>query len=132
MDHRPPGTSVHGILQARILCGLPCPPAGDVRNPGMEPRFPTLQADSLPSEPPGKSYYMYIPISKILICQETSGLLSPLGYCEYCCHEHGGVNFSSRPCFELFQVYILISGTSGSQKRDYDNSIFNLLRNLHT
>ena len=30
------------------------PSPGDLSNPGMEPRFPTLQADSLPSEPPGK------------------------------------------------------------------------------
>ena len=34
--------------------GLPCPPPGDLPNPGIEPRSPTLQADSLPSEPPGK------------------------------------------------------------------------------
>ena len=50
---------------ARLLCpwgfsrqeywsGLPCPPAEDFPNPGIEPRSPTLQADSLPSEPPGK------------------------------------------------------------------------------
>ena len=34
--------------------GLPCPPPGDLPNPGIKPRSPTLQADSLPSEPPGK------------------------------------------------------------------------------
>ena len=34
--------------------GLPCPPPGDLPNPGIEPRSPTLQADSLLSEPPGK------------------------------------------------------------------------------
>jgi len=34
--------------------GLPFPSPGDVSNPGIEPRFPTLQADALPSEPPGK------------------------------------------------------------------------------
>ena len=27
---------------------------GDLPNPGMEPRSPALQADSLPAEPPGK------------------------------------------------------------------------------
>ena len=32
----------------------PCPPPGDPPNPGVELRSPTLQADSLPSEPPGK------------------------------------------------------------------------------
>ena len=33
---------------------LPCPPPGDLPNPGIEPRSPALQVDSLPSEPPGK------------------------------------------------------------------------------
>ena len=32
--------------------GLPCPPPGDLPNPGMGPRSTALQADSLPSEPP--------------------------------------------------------------------------------
>ena len=34
--------------------GLPCPPPGDLPNPGIKPRSPTLQADSLPSESPGR------------------------------------------------------------------------------
>ena len=33
---------------------LPFPSAGDLPNPGSEPRSPTLQVDSLPAEPPGK------------------------------------------------------------------------------
>ena len=36
--------------------GLPYPPPGDPPNPGIEPRSPALQADSLPSKPPGKPY----------------------------------------------------------------------------
>ena len=34
--------------------GLPCSAPGDLPIPGIEPRSPTLQANSLPSEPPGK------------------------------------------------------------------------------
>ena len=34
--------------------GLPFPSPGDLPNPGIEPRSPALQADSLPSEPLGK------------------------------------------------------------------------------
>ena len=34
--------------------GLPFPSPGDLPEPGMEPRSPTLQTDSSPSEPPGK------------------------------------------------------------------------------
>ena len=47
--------TVHEILQVRILeFGLPCPPLGDLPNPEIKPRSPTLQVDSLPSEPSGK------------------------------------------------------------------------------
>ena len=34
--------------------GLPCPSPGDLPNPGIKPRSPALQVDSLLSEPPGK------------------------------------------------------------------------------
>ena len=34
--------------------GLPFPSPGDLPNPGIEPRSPALQEDSLPAEPPGK------------------------------------------------------------------------------
>ena len=54
MDCSLPGSSVHGILQARILDGLPLLSAGDLPNPGTEPRSPALQVDSLPAEPQGK------------------------------------------------------------------------------
>ena len=37
IDCIPPDFSVHGILQARILSGLPCPPSGDLPDPGIEP-----------------------------------------------------------------------------------------------
>ena len=46
---------VHGILQARILERVAIPFSGDLPNPRIEPRSLTLQADSLPAEPPGKS-----------------------------------------------------------------------------
>ena len=35
--------------------GLPFPSPGDVPNPGIEPAPLVFQADSLPSEPPGKA-----------------------------------------------------------------------------
>ena len=51
-DGSPPSSLVHEILQARILEDPPSP--GDLSDPGIEPRSPALQADSLLSEPPGK------------------------------------------------------------------------------
>ena len=49
----------HGLQPTRLLCpwgfsrqehwsGLPCPPPGDLPNPGIEPGSPALQTDSLP------------------------------------------------------------------------------------
>ena len=37
MDCSPPGSSVHGILQARILTRPPWLPPGDLPDPGIEP-----------------------------------------------------------------------------------------------
>ena len=34
--------------------GLPFPSPGDLPDPGIEPGSPALQADALPSKPPGK------------------------------------------------------------------------------
>ena len=107
MECSPPGFSVHGILQARILewvaiafssgirvgpkssdrcyhkkrghtesprvavwrlgqrlewVAIPLP--GDLPNSAIKPRSPALQADSLPSEPPGTWGWIYV--SKLL------------------------------------------------------------------
>ena len=53
MDCSPPGSSVHGILQQEYWSGLPFPPPGDLPDLGIQPRSPSLQADSFLSEPPG-------------------------------------------------------------------------------
>ena len=66
----------YGLQHARLLCpqgfsrqeyssGLPCPPPRDLPNPDIEPRSPTLQVDSLLSEPPDKpnskdAYSLYL------------------------------------------------------------------------
>ena len=58
-------TLCNPIEPARLLCpwgfsrheywsGLPCPSPGDFPNTRSEPRSPSLKANSLPSEPPGK------------------------------------------------------------------------------
>ena len=47
--------TLRGILQARILEWVAFPFSKDLPNPGIEPRSPALQVDSLPAEPPGKT-----------------------------------------------------------------------------
>ena len=57
MDCSPPGFSVHGIFQARILSGLPFPPPGDLPDSGIKPTSPVYPARAgrfFTSEPPGK------------------------------------------------------------------------------
>ena len=53
-DSLQPHGTVHGILQARILEWVAFPSPEDLPNPGIEPRSPALQVDSLPAEPQGK------------------------------------------------------------------------------
>ena len=47
MDSSLPVSSVHGILQARILEWVAIPFSRDLLNPGIEPRSPALEADFL-------------------------------------------------------------------------------------
>ena len=42
-----------GFSRQEYWSGLPFPSPGDLPDPGLEPGSPALQADSLPSEPPG-------------------------------------------------------------------------------
>ena len=46
MDCSPPGSSVHGILQARIEGGLPLPPLGHLPDPGIKPVSPASPASA--------------------------------------------------------------------------------------
>ena len=55
VDYNPPGPSVHGFLQARILEWVAIPSPEDFPNPEIKPMSPALQADSLLSEPDGAS-----------------------------------------------------------------------------
>ena len=44
-----------GFSRQEYWSGLSCPSPGDLPNPGIEPRSPALQANTLSSEPPGKA-----------------------------------------------------------------------------
>ena len=43
------------IITVQYIHIVPFPSPGDLPNPGIKPRSPTLHADSLPAESPGKS-----------------------------------------------------------------------------
>ena len=50
-----------GFSRQECWSGLPFPSPGDFPDPGIEPGSPALQADALPSEPPGK------PVNKFML-----------------------------------------------------------------
>ena len=60
-DSATPWTVVHqaslsmSFSRQEYWSGKPFPSPGDLLNPGIEAGFPTLQVDSIPAEPPGKS-----------------------------------------------------------------------------
>ena len=54
IDCSPPGPSVLGDFPGKNAGGVVMPSSRGSSNPGTDHRSPTLQADSLPSEPPGK------------------------------------------------------------------------------
>ena len=57
MDCSLPSSSVHGFFRQEYWSGLPFPPPEHLPDPGIKPvspASPALQADSLPTEPPGK------------------------------------------------------------------------------
>ena len=78
----------HGILQARSWSEWPFPSPGDLPNPGIEPRSPALQVDSLPTEPPRKPQNTGVSglslLQQIFLTQESnSGLL----HCRWILHQ---------------------------------------------
>ena len=54
VDSLKPGSSIHEIFQARVLEWVAISFSRGSSRPGIEPSSPALQADALPSEPPGK------------------------------------------------------------------------------
>ena len=71
----------------RCLCsrafywsGLPFPSPGNLPNPGIEPRSPTLQADALTSEPPGKPLDSFSWVLFGLVIKTTYPVIRGLGF----------------------------------------------------
>ena len=55
MNRNPPGFSVHGISQARILEWIAISPPGDLLNPGIKPKTPVLSGGFFITDSSGKS-----------------------------------------------------------------------------
>ena len=84
-----------GFSRQEYWSGLPCPPPGDLPDPGIESRAPTMQAGSLPSEP--------IPFAREAnrIVKRTC-FLNPIRSCVCEC---GGGQWAKRLCCQQFFVH---------------------------
>ena len=99
MDCSSPGSSVHGDSSGRNT-GVGCHALlqGSFQ-PGIEPRSPTLQADSLPSEPPEKP--KNTGVGSLSVFQEifpTQELNWSLLHCKWILHQ---LSYQGRPCDEI-------------------------------
>ena len=83
MDCSPPDSSVHVILQARILEWVAIPFSRLNVNPGIESRYPALQADSLPSESLGKAHLKDTEKSELLLKYYTQFFQITMRKCSY-------------------------------------------------
>ena len=75
VDCSPPGSSVRGILQARILERVAISFSRDLPDPGIELRSSALQADALTSEPPESPSYISISYLNLFLATLTSLIL---------------------------------------------------------
>ena len=82
MDCSLPGSSVHRIPQQEYWSGLPCPPPGDLPNPGIKlesPVAPALKVDSLPLSHQGSPHLsIYTNWNYIEVEREFKDKLQPL------------------------------------------------------
>ena len=78
-----------GFSRQEYWSGLPFPSPGDLPDPGIEPRSPALQVDSLPSEPPGRPQVLALLSHKSrdaweILWTEEPGVLQSMGLQRVC------------------------------------------------
>ena len=98
----PMNYTVHRILQARILEWVAFPFFRNLSNPGIKPRSPELQTDSLPAEPQGKPKNIGMGtislLQQIFLTQEsTRGLL----HCRWILHQ---LSYQGSPVFVIIET----------------------------
>ena len=120
-----PGSSVHGILEAGILKWIAVLYSRESSQPRdqIEPRSPTLQGASLPSEPPGKPEITKVGslslLQGIFLTQESNcGLL----HCRWILYQ---LSYQESCSGNLLEVKCVLKYFEGM-----DNGDFSLVRNI--
>jgi len=70
VDYSLPGSFIHGILQAKILSGLPCPPPGESSQPRDLTQVSRIAGGFFIAEPPGKPKLKPMEYKKFLYKEE--------------------------------------------------------------
>ena len=87
--------------------GLPCPPLWGLPNPRIKPRSPTLQVDSLPTEPQGKPSYTGMgSLSLLQGVFPTQELNQGLLHYSWILYQ---LSYQGSPIYTYIHVYIYIS-----------------------
>ena len=103
MDCSPPGSSVHGISQVRILEWVAISSSGDFPNPRIEPESPTspaLTGRFFTTEPPGKSTPPPVIPIKTKEDFPSAGWIMP--FYQFLVGEEAGGNYSYAPAGTQF------------------------------
>ena len=79
-----------GFSRQEYFSGLPCPPPGNLPNPGSEIGPPALQTDSLPGEPQGKSH---MPVETLCLCDNQTAHI-PFTYSHSNCPLWGSIGLA--------------------------------------
>ena len=114
LDSAAPWTVAHqappsmGFSRQEYWNRLPFPSAGDLPDPGIEPRSPALQAGALTSEPPGKPW---CGIKCSFLFSEPG---STCQHSHFCSHP---MPFNRRPSFIILETWWAVYGVAQSQTR---------------
>ena len=94
-----------GLLQAKILEWFGRSPPGGLPKPGMEPRSPALQVDSLPSEPPGNVIWSWVYINPVFLIYSSPFPFGSHRFVFYVCESVSVLYISSFVSFCLDSMY---------------------------
>ena len=89
-----------GFSRQEYWSGVPLPSPGDLPDPGIKPGSPTLQADALPSEPPGKPCVSLLPLKKKIMGVKLSS--------QGCSVGKGGWAWQQLPDVDVFSTHLVM------------------------
>ena len=97
--------------------GLPFPSPGDLPNPRIVPRSPAVQADSLPTEPPGKPVLYYYVIFMLELFSAICLLYIILSFSKQ--------SQKSNCCYSTYYILFFVTALRDKQKSEQCLAVVN-------